>query len=75
MRLGAPFTGVRTYVAVRGGVAVDLIAGSRSTDMLAGLGPPALAPGDQLPVGPPSHPLPSMDIAPVADPQGGDVLV
>lgn len=75
VRLGAPFTGVRTYVAVRGGVAVDPVAGSRSTDVLAGLGPPALARGDVLPVGQPSHPLPDADIAPVADPQGGDVLV
>ena len=53
LRIGLPTTGLRTYVAVRGGVAVPPVLGSRSTDALGGLGPAALRPGDLLPVGPP----------------------
>ena len=39
------------YVAVRGGVDVMPVLGSRSTDTLSGLGPAPLAAGDVLPVG------------------------
>lgn len=49
--LGPPATGVRTYLAVRGGIAVEPDLGSRSTDTLGGLGPQPLAAGDRLPVG------------------------
>jgi biotin-dependent carboxylase-like uncharacterized protein len=49
--LGAPASGLRTYLAVRGGIAVAPTLGSRSTDQLSGLGPAALAAGDRLPVG------------------------
>ena len=42
LRLGPPVTGVRTYVAVRGGVDVEPVLGSRSTDVLAALGPPGV---------------------------------
>lgn len=48
---GTPAAGVRTYVAVRGGVDVPPVLGSRSADLLSGLGPAPLAPGDRLPVG------------------------
>jgi biotin-dependent carboxylase-like uncharacterized protein len=44
--------GVRAYVAVRGGFAVEATLGSRSHDLLTGLGPPPLRDGDLLPVGP-----------------------
>ncbi|RZU52414.1 allophanate hydrolase subunit 2 [Krasilnikovia cinnamomea] len=47
----APRRGLRSYLAVRGGFAVAPVLGSRSTDLLAGLGPPRLAAGDVLPVG------------------------
>jgi allophanate hydrolase subunit 2 len=43
---------VRSYVAVAGGIAVEPVLGSRSTDTLSGLGPPRLANGMTLPVGP-----------------------
>ncbi|MFI6801460.1 biotin-dependent carboxyltransferase family protein [Streptosporangium canum] len=52
LRVGTPPTGLRTYVAVRGGVDTPLVMGSRSTDSLSGLGPPPLRPGTLLPVGP-----------------------
>ena len=54
LELGPPTTGVRSYVAVAGGIAVDPVLGSRSTDTLAGLGPAQVADGDVLPVGPPT---------------------
>ena len=47
----APLTGLRSYLAVRGGLAVAAVLGSRATDTLSGLGPPALRPGMRLPVG------------------------
>ena len=75
LRLLPPATGLRTYVAVRGGVDVPLVLGSRSTDVLAGLGPAAVSAGDRLPVGPPPGQFPLVDQAPVADPPGGDVAV
>ena len=48
---GTPLTGVRSYLAVRGGLAVAPVLGSRATDTLSGLGPPALSAAQQLPVG------------------------
>src|SRR5436305_16123 len=38
IRLGTPARGVRSYLAVRGGVAAQPVLGSRSTDTLSGLG-------------------------------------
>lgn len=58
VRLGAPARGLRSYLAVRGGIATEPVLGSRSTDTLSGLGPAALRPGDQLAIGPaPSAPV------------------
>lgn len=51
LRLGAPPSGVRTYAAAAGGFAVDPVLGSRSTDTLAWVGPPVVAPGQTLPLG------------------------
>ncbi|MFD6177002.1 carboxyltransferase domain-containing protein [Isoptericola sp. NPDC060282] len=48
LALGAPTRGHRTYVAVRGGVDVPPVLGSRSTDVLAHLGPAPLAPSTPL---------------------------
>jgi biotin-dependent carboxylase-like uncharacterized protein len=52
LRLGRPAAGLRSYLAVRGGVDVPPVLGSRSTDTLSGLGPAPLRAGDRLPVGP-----------------------
>jgi biotin-dependent carboxylase-like uncharacterized protein len=49
--IGPPTAGVRTYVAVAGGIDVPPVLGSRSTDTLSGLGPPRVRAGDVLPVG------------------------
>ncbi|WP_395725855.1 biotin-dependent carboxyltransferase family protein [Nakamurella sp.] len=51
LRLRAPRTGLRSYLAVAGGIDVPVTLGSASTDTLAGLGPPPLAAGARLPVG------------------------
>ena len=53
LRVGAPAAGVRSYLAVRGGVGVPPVLGSRSADLRSGLGPAALRPGDVLPMGAP----------------------
>jgi biotin-dependent carboxylase-like uncharacterized protein len=63
--LGAPSRGVRTYLAVRGGLDVPAVFGSRSTDLLGGLGPDALAPGSRLPVGTSTAGYPTVEVAPV----------
>jgi biotin-dependent carboxylase-like uncharacterized protein len=51
VRLGTPSRGLRSYVAVRGGLDVRPELGSRSTDVLSGLGPAALRRGDVIPIG------------------------
>jgi biotin-dependent carboxylase-like uncharacterized protein len=51
IRLGAPAHGLRSYLAVRGGVAVEPELGSRSTDTIGHLGPPPLKAGDRLQIG------------------------
>ncbi|MGW5648926.1 5-oxoprolinase subunit C family protein [Saccharopolyspora sp. NPDC003752] len=66
LRMGVPGCGLRSYLAVRGGVAVPPVLGSRATDVLAGLGPQPLACGAVLPVGPPPERFPQVDVAPVA---------
>jgi KipI family sensor histidine kinase inhibitor len=50
LRVGTVRTGLRCYLAVRGGLGVPTVLGSRSTDTLAGLGPAPLRDGDRLPV-------------------------
>jgi biotin-dependent carboxylase-like uncharacterized protein len=51
LRIGTVSSGLRAYLAVRGGIGVAEVLGSRSTDTLAGIGPPRLAEGTRLPVG------------------------
>lgn len=55
LKLGAAVSGCRGYLAVAGGIAVELVLGSRSTYVRAGLGGcqgRALRDGDLLPVSP-----------------------
>jgi biotin-dependent carboxylase-like uncharacterized protein len=75
LRLPAPAAGLRTYVAVRGAIAVPEVLGSRSTDVLAGIGPTPLRAGDVLPVGDPPREQPVVDVAPAQDPETGEVTV
>ncbi|MGC9436820.1 biotin-dependent carboxyltransferase family protein [Streptomyces sp. WG5] len=57
LNVGTATAGVRSYVAVRGGIATDPVLGSRSTDLLSGLGPAPLRDGDVVPVGVPARPM------------------
>ncbi|WP_433500185.1 biotin-dependent carboxyltransferase family protein [Sphaerimonospora sp. CA-214678] len=73
--LGVPVRGLRTYLAVRGGLAVPEVLGSRSTDTLAGLGPERPSPGSLLPVGPPPPVHPTVDLAPLPWPDLGELVL
>jgi biotin-dependent carboxylase-like uncharacterized protein len=64
--LGAPHAGLRTYLAVRGGIDVTPVLGSRSYDVMSAIGPQPLQPGDVLPVGAHTDDFPELDQAPVA---------
>ncbi|WP_370132265.1 biotin-dependent carboxyltransferase family protein [Streptacidiphilus sp. EB103A] len=68
LAVGAPTSGLRCYLAVAGGFAVPPVLGSRSADLLAGLGPPPLAAGQLLPVGPPAGPPCWIDPLPLPAP-------
>jgi len=64
--LGAPRSGLRTYLAVRGGLDVKPVLGSRSYDVMSAIGPQPLHSGDVLPVGEHTDAFPELDQAPVA---------
>ncbi|HEY6748315.1 MAG TPA: biotin-dependent carboxyltransferase family protein [Mycobacteriales bacterium] len=74
LALGPPDRGTRTYVAVRGGLDVPVRFGSRSTDLLGGLGPPAVEAGTWLPIGTETAGFPTVDLAPVPQPPAELVL-
>ncbi|MFF7887019.1 biotin-dependent carboxyltransferase family protein [Streptomyces sp. NPDC020794] len=72
--IGPARAGVRGYVAVAGGVAVDPVLGSRSTDLLSGLGPPPLTDGTVLPLGRPDGVHTRVDVVPHPGPPSELVL-
>ncbi|AWW40666.1 allophanate hydrolase [Streptomyces sp. AS58] len=72
--VGAAVRGVRSYVALSGGVAVEPVLGSRATDLLSGLGPPPLTDGTVLPLGPPVGSHACVDVAPQPAPPAELVL-
>ena len=65
--IGRASAGLRTYLAIRGGLSTHPVLGSRSTDLLSGLGPPPLQPGLHLPIGASSVAIPVADHIPVPD--------
>jgi biotin-dependent carboxylase-like uncharacterized protein len=71
--LSAPRAGLRSYLGVRGGIAVPETLGSRSYDTLSGIGPAPLRSGDVVPVGEPVGHSPGTDQAPVAAITAGPV--
>lgn len=75
LRLGVPPRGLRTYLAVRGGIDVPEVLGSRATDLLSGLGPARPAAGSVLPVGPAPAAFPVADLAPVPEPESGVLML
>ena len=64
LSIGVARGGARFVLAVRGGVTGPETLGSRSTDVLASLGPPALRTGAVLRAGEASHPIPVVDVFP-----------
>ncbi|OLL75324.1 Allophanate hydrolase 2 subunit 2 [Pseudonocardia sp. Ae168_Ps1] len=68
LEIGRPVGGLRVYLAVAGGVDVEPALGSRSTDLLSGLGPAPVADGDELPLGPGSGTVPETGPVPVSLP-------
>ncbi|MFK4147345.1 biotin-dependent carboxyltransferase family protein [Streptomyces sp. NPDC004065] len=74
LEVGAAVRGVRGYVAVSGGIAVEPVLGSRSTDLLSGLGPAPLTDGTVLPLGSPAGPPARVDAAALPMPPAELVL-
>jgi biotin-dependent carboxylase-like uncharacterized protein len=64
LRVGSVTTGLRAYVAVRGGIDVAPVLGSRSTDTLAPVGPARLEEGTCLPLGDQADGDPFRQVAP-----------
>jgi biotin-dependent carboxylase-like uncharacterized protein len=64
--LGRPSAGLRSYLAVRGGLVGSHVLGSVSWDTMAQLGTPPLEPGDVIQVGDFAADPPATDLAPVA---------
>ncbi len=64
--LGTPRAGLRSYLAVRGGIDASPMLGSRSYDVMSAIGPRPLQPGDVLTVGEHTADYPELDQAPVA---------
>ncbi|MEU8530547.1 MULTISPECIES: biotin-dependent carboxyltransferase family protein [Streptomyces] len=51
LEVGAAVRGLRSYVGFGGGIAVEPVLGSRSADLLSGLGPEPLTDGAVVPLG------------------------
>jgi biotin-dependent carboxylase-like uncharacterized protein len=64
--LGVPQRGLRSYLAVRGGIDVAPVLGSRSHDVLSTIGPAPLQSGDLVPIGEHTGQYPELEQAPVA---------
>ena len=64
LELGVPPTGLRSYLALAGGVLATPVLGSRSWDSLSQLGPAPLAAGEELALGEPGE-IMAVDLAPV----------
>lgn len=64
LSIGVARAGARLVLGIRGGVAASVSLGSRSTDVLAALGPAPLRAGDVLGVGEAPHSVPVVDVFP-----------
>lgn len=56
LEVGDAATVARALLAASGGLDTDVVLGSRSSDLLCGLGPGPLRAGDELALGPPGRP-------------------
>jgi biotin-dependent carboxylase-like uncharacterized protein len=76
LTIGHAQRGLRYYLAVRGGIDVPLALGSRSSDILTGLGPAPLRAGDIVTVGTdPATPIPAIDTMTVPQPPDDVVII
>ena len=75
LRIGPPKEGLRSYLAVRGGIDVPEVLGSRSTDMLSATGPSPVRGGDRLLVGAMATALPDEEQIPPPAPMGDPVEI
>ncbi len=73
--LAAPARGMRSYLAVAGGLDVPKVMGSAATDTLASIGPPPLKAGDGLPVGRAPEAAPHAAPPGLSLPAGTDTVV
>ena len=64
LAIGTPGSGLRSYLAVRGGVDAAEVLGSRSYDVMSEIGPPPLRAGDVVPIGTAVAADPIVDHAP-----------
>ncbi|WP_053158017.1 urea amidolyase family protein [Pseudomonas sp. Pf153] len=75
LTLGAPISGVRSYLTIRGGFDVERVLGSASTDTLAKLGPAPIGVGDALvPADKAIASIYPYSLAGPALPRGGDLV-
>lgn len=76
LTLGAPSTGLRGYLSVRGGCATPAVLGSRSTDVMSGIGPEPLSSGDVVPVlpAPPGRSVGAPEPPAVRFPAAGELV-
>lgn len=63
IEVGPARTGLRSYVALAGGVLAEEVLGSCATDLLSGLGPAPLRPGDRFALGTPGAVAPDVEAA------------
>ncbi|MEU6834893.1 biotin-dependent carboxyltransferase family protein [Streptomyces sp. G9] len=75
LEAGPAGTGLRGYLAFAGGLVPDQVLGSRSADLLSGLGPAPLSEGDELPLGEPASGGPPPHAGPVPWPGAPAELV
>ncbi|MEO7126655.1 MAG: urea amidolyase family protein [Nakamurella sp.] len=74
IRLGRPTHGLRSYLAVRGGIDVTPVLGSRSADLLAGLGLAPLRADDVLLIGRSYEAdLPAVELSAIEGPTGSEI--
>ncbi len=74
LELATASAGLRSYIAVRGGIDTAVVMGSRSSDLLSGLGPPPITGGELLKTGPPLGSVPAIGVAPVEPPRSEPLL-
>ena len=68
LQLATASAGLRSYIAVRGGIEAQPLMGSMASDLLSGLGPAPLKAGQLLESGQPAGEVPAIGVAAVAAP-------